>query len=248
MAKKTKEPIDNYTEDTELDESYRTQQGVLDASKRKAQQNADVSYQMLQKYLPIQNRASGMHGLGVSEGAMIDANNRYMSRMGDIEANHAVGSATLLNNYRAEKTAAQDKAYAEAVATLGSGAIATGDELDSYLSVMEGKVAPEQMEALKRSGEAMTTRIKTNHVTPRNGSFIQGDETAMYFEDNKGKFRVTVNEKDVVTDPQILKAAQKVGERESFMIGDKLYLKQNGKVYPVNTEDYQRLYNKFHTS
>jgi hypothetical protein len=70
----------------------------------------------------------------------------------------------------------------------------------------------------------------------------------MYFEDNKGKFRVTVNEKDVVTDPQIVKAAQKVGERESFMIGDKLYLKQNGKVYPVNTEDYQRLYNKFHTS
>lgn len=244
MAKKTKEPIDNYTEDTELDESYRTQQGVLDASKRKAQQNADVSYQMLQKYLPIQNRASGMHGLGVSEGAMIDANNRYMSRMGDIEANHAVGSATLLNNYRAEKTAAQDKAYAEAVATLGSGAIATGDELDSYLSVMEGKVAPEQMEALKRSGEMGVVRVKTNQLTPESGGDVFN---RLHMKDDQGEYNVTF-EVTAIEDPNILKASTGVNDNELFMIGDQFYYKRNGKVYPVKKDHYQRLYNKFHTS
>ena len=245
MAKKTKEPIDNYTEDTELDESYRTQQGVLDASKRKAQQNADVSYQMLQKYLPIQNRASGMHGLGVSEGAMIDANNRYMSRMGDIEANHAVGSATLLNNYRAEKTAAQDKAYAEAVATLGSGAYRSNEDIDQYLEGVVGKVSEQQADNLRKTADALRPEVaQTNHVEFKgfDGKSNLDAGQKIYLQDNYQDVYV-VESGGEVSDAGVLESAKSVDNGEAFLLGGKIYMKRAGKVYLVNerkdeTPDY----------
>lgn len=244
MAKK-KEPIDNYTENTELDESYRAQQGVLDASKRKAQQNADVSYQMLQKYLPIQNRAAGMHGLGVSEGAMIDANNRYVSRMGDIENSHAAGSAALLSNYQAEKAAAQDKKYTEAVATLGSGAYRSNEDIDRYLDGVVGKMSEQQADNLRKTADALRPELaQTNHVEFKgfDGKSNLDAGQKFYLQDNYLDVYV-VESGGEVSDAGVLESAKSVGDGEAFLLGDKIYLKRAGKVYLVNerkdeTPDY----------
>ncbi len=243
---KTKDPIDYYAGESELDESYRAQQAVLDAAKKKAQQSADVSYRTLQKYLPVQNRMNGMHGLGVSETAMIDANNRHASRRGEIEESHAAGSAALLNNYRTEKKTAQDEAYANAVAHLESGGVTTGRELDNYLAGLQGQVRPEQMEALTQHGNSRVTRVLTNNVNAGKGGLIQGDVTRLSFKDDKGSFTVSFNENDKIEDPNILKAAREVADKESFMIGDQIYVKMNGNVYPASTDHYHRMYQKFY--
>lgn len=243
---KTKDPLEYYTEDTELDESYRERQKVLDAAKKNAQQQADVSYQMLQKYLPVQNRMNGMHGLGVSETSLIDANNRHQSRLGEIEESYAAGSSALFDNYRAEKKTAQDEAYANAVELLESGAITTGKELDAYLADLQGKVRAEQMESLVQRGNNAMPRIRTNNVTTQSNTFVKDDVTDLFFEDDKGNFRVSYNASDKVEDPTILNAAREVKNRESFMIGDQLYLKINGNVYPITTDHYQRMYRKFY--
>ena len=108
--------LDQYTL---LAESYKKQQEVLDAGRRNALQRAGISFDTLNKYLPMMNRANGLSGLGVSETASIDAYNKYLSSMGSIEQQHSADSASLLDNYSAERRALvreeQEKAEEEAL-------------------------------------------------------------------------------------------------------------------------------------
>ena len=143
------EPIDNYATDSAMDQSYRAQQAQLDTAKKNAQQSAAVSYDLLKKYLPLQNQMNGLSGLGVSDSALIEANNNYVAQQGQIAQTHAADSAALLENYRAEQTASQDTAYNEAYAVISNGMYHTFEELDNYLAEVKDDVSPEQYARLE---------------------------------------------------------------------------------------------------
>ncbi len=97
----------------ELINSYSTAKESLDKNKRTAEQNASITYDKLKKYLPMQIKAQGLDGLGVSESAMLQAHNNYANQMGEIARNYSADMATLdsdkiskmneLDGYRMEK-------------------------------------------------------------------------------------------------------------------------------------------------
>ena len=241
-TKKTKEPIDNYAEDSELAESYREQQKLLDSAKRKEKQSADISYRTLQKYLPVQNKMNGMSGLGVSESATIEANNRYVSRMGEIDESHAAASAALLNNYRTDQKNEQDAAYATAREHIESGAITTGTDLDRYLTSMEGNISNEQMELLTQYGNQVIPRVKRTDES--SGAIFRYTDGTVRTHFNGAAIEVDSNNK--VTDSNIISAARDVANNETFMIGDKIYFKMDGEIYTAETKDYDLVYKKFY--
>lgn len=238
---KTKDPLEYYTEDTELDAGYRERQKVLDTSKKKAQQSADVSYQTLLKYLPTQNRMNGMHGLGVSETSLIDANNRYQSRLAQIEAAHAAGSAELLANYRTEKKTEQDAVYQDAVSQLSSGTYTTNEDLDRYLERVAGSVSTDQAAHLEKMVEGM------RYEKPRVADVRVAKEQGSYFVLNDGErdYEIMQDVNTNVSDEDVLRAAQEISNGGFFVVGDMIYRKIDGKVHPIiHHGDYDALYEK----
>ncbi len=111
----SKEWWNNYYDDQKntLLENYSGAQEKLDTEKKQAQQNASIAYDRLKKYLPMQLKAQGLGGLGVSESAMIQAQNNYINQMGNIGSEYSANVAELesnktnalseLENYRVNK-------------------------------------------------------------------------------------------------------------------------------------------------
>lgn len=101
----------------------------LDKSKTQSQQQASVMYDKLKKYLPVQVKAQGLGGLGVSESTLLDAYNKYSSAMGSIESDYQQNRTSLDNNYQDNKRSiesdrdsainAANNAYDNTVANIG---------------------------------------------------------------------------------------------------------------------------------
>lgn len=114
--------LDYYkTKGAAAEESYRSASNALSKSTEEKLRRAAVSYDLLKKYLPIENERAGLTGLGVSESAGIEARNGYARRVGEIESAHAEEKAALDATYQKEKSAlaehyAKSKSESEALA------------------------------------------------------------------------------------------------------------------------------------
>lgn len=84
----------------ELERYYNLANESLEREKDLAQQNASIMYDKLKKYLPEQIKAQGLGGLGVSESAMLDAYNAYLSSMGTIASDYQKNKTSIENNYQ----------------------------------------------------------------------------------------------------------------------------------------------------
>lgn len=84
----------------EFERYYNLAKQSLDQEKTSAQQNASIMYDKMKKYLPEQIKAQGLGGLGVSESAMLDAYNTYMSNMGAIASDYQKNKTSIENNYQ----------------------------------------------------------------------------------------------------------------------------------------------------
>lgn len=89
-------------------ENYTAAKDTFDKNKRQSQQNASITLDKLKKYLPMQIKAQGLGGLGVSESSMLQAYNNYSRDMGAIESEHA------------QKMSDLERAYGENVGNLES--------------------------------------------------------------------------------------------------------------------------------
>lgn len=249
-----------------MDQSYRAQQEQLNTAKRNAQQNASVSYELLKKYLPIQNQMNGLSGLGVSESAAIDASNRYVSQLGQIEQQHAANSAELLENYRTEQAAAQNEAYDEAYARIANGTYHTFDELDRYVKSVEDKVSPEQYAQLTSLQSFLENDLDEQARVAKYEEQKKYDEmedrsirTGAYYSTGKvaadktisvqvlngqGTSDYRIRIQNVVIDPDIIAKAQKYGKNTAFLYDGELYLNRQGNVYWLERgkKDYDALY------
>lgn len=247
----TEDPIDRYATDSTIDQSYRAQQAQLDTAKKNAQQSAAVSYELLKKYLPIQNQMNGLSGLGVSESALIEANNNYVAQQGQIEQTHAADSAALLENYRAEQTAAQDTAYNEAYAMITNGTYHTFEELDNYLEGVKDKVSDEQWAQLEYLSNYVKNDTATqemveeykNASTPdhsvrtgvyfnrdKNGGGIDNGEVIRLKAGNK-EYKVKVGAE--VTEYAVLDEARKYGVNTAFIYRNTMYVNIGGVTYSL---------------
>ncbi len=81
----------------QLKQRYAANMSALDESKRQSQQNASITLDKLKKYLPMQLKAQGLNGLGVSETSMLQAYNNYMNNMGEIENTYQNNKTNLIN-------------------------------------------------------------------------------------------------------------------------------------------------------
>jgi hypothetical protein len=92
------------SEIAKLEENYGKATDSLDTSKRNSQQNASITLDKLKKYLPMQIKAQGLGGLGVSESSMLQAYNDYNNTMSDIASDYNTNKTSLETSYNESKS------------------------------------------------------------------------------------------------------------------------------------------------
>lgn len=92
-----------YLNNQTLQNQYNTALQGLEANKKASQQNADITMQKLQKYLPEYVRSQGLGGLGISALAGTQAYNNYLTSMSDIASNYGSARSELEQNYLSSK-------------------------------------------------------------------------------------------------------------------------------------------------
>lgn len=177
-----------------LSAGYTDAQKQLEEAKKNRQETASVNLDLLQKYLPLQNRANGLTGLGVSETATLDAYNQYAARMGNIEQSYVADSTALQQEYDAQKnalekerqtkqetlydnyqnalTSEQDLIYSEAMARLKEKDFSSTEEMEKYIASVAEDVSETQYKQLSEKAETYKTlgtfdkpAVKTAGVT-----------------------------------------------------------------------------------
>ena len=158
-----------------LMELYGGTQDKLDAEKRNSQQMASITYDKLKKYLPMQVKAQGLGGLGVSESTMLQAHNNYVNQMGQIGSDYSSKTADLeakrtsalgeLENYRTSKldeiqTNEWQAAYDNALTSIDNSGIFDPELMKLFTEQFRGKVSDSQFNALLARGEAVATANK----------------------------------------------------------------------------------------
>ena len=82
----------------DLSTYYSNEKKALIENQNKSKQEADITYQKLKKYLPLEARANGSNAIGLSEQMQLNAGNAYAQRIASIdsevnEQNRLVGQA-----------------------------------------------------------------------------------------------------------------------------------------------------------
>lgn len=98
------DPLYHYKRASEdAKEDYERAGKRLKADTDESLRRASVSYELLKKYLPIENERAGLSGLGVSESTGIEAHNAYRKRVHEIESRHDENQAALDSAYKKER-------------------------------------------------------------------------------------------------------------------------------------------------
>ena len=98
---------------SKLEEYYKRSLETFDEGKKKSQQRASITLDKLKKYLPMQIKAQGLEGLGVSESTMLKAYNNYNSDMGAIERDYQQNKSTLETKYQDDRSNIESKRTGE---------------------------------------------------------------------------------------------------------------------------------------
>ena len=121
-------------------DKYNTAQSQLEESRVRAKKEAGFNNTKLMKYMPSILKRQGLSGLGVSQSAVIAANNNYQTALTDIENDFQKNSADLLQNYNDAKLA-YDTQYNSQKAQLEQAEL---DKQEAAKEKAEQKTAAEQ--------------------------------------------------------------------------------------------------------
>lgn len=112
----------------------------LERAREAAKQEADIGFAKLQKYLqPSARTAAQGYSQGLSETAMIAAENSRQRAHAAADAAYTSGYNDLMAQYRTEKTAEQDALYADVMGIIDGGEWNTTADLHKYLYGEDGK-------------------------------------------------------------------------------------------------------------
>lgn len=258
-------PYDPYYDNkrTALGEQKASDLKDLDAYRVHQRQEAAINNELLMKYLPQLNKASGLTGLGVAQSANVDALSRYQTNLGNIEKNYRRGVSDIESAYRtdlakiddaerAEIKGDQDSAYGLAWEYIASGGITDKDSLDRYLDGIDDTVSEKQLAQLKALGDSMvsesekTTEGKygTNvgkYIAPETNGNAELEaatnlETVGSVVKVNGNGTTFVLESNGIADDAAQEAASgnDIKNGDVFYFNKGIYLKQNGRVYALS--------------
>lgn len=123
-----------------LDEYMSERENELARAREAAKREADVGLMKLQKYLqPSARTAAQGYSQGLSETAMIAAENSRQRAHAAADAAYTAGYNDLMAQYRTEKKAEQDGLYADVMGIIDGGEWNTTADLAKYLYGEDGK-------------------------------------------------------------------------------------------------------------
>lgn len=167
-----------------LEAQYGRDSEALEKSRWRSQENARVSYEKLQKYLPTLMKQQGLSGLGVSQTAALRMNQSHANRMGQIESDYSDALRELSAQYAEGRSEIEQTAGSEALA--------------AYQIYLDNKYNQDVLDLQKNSLEYDRTRNETldteakqkelyddivNKITE--GEFDTSEEMYNYIEKNK---------------------------------------------------------------
>lgn len=181
--------------------NYKASIDALEKSKKSQQQAADIAMRKMQKYLPQQLKAQGLHGLGISETAQIDAQNQYVSQMGQIAQAHDAQRAAVENDFnqnllslyeahKGEKKEIGKDNYNVALDTIENWA-GSADELAEYVSTLDRDDV---------GGEGYYNALINAYKTKESSSYQEILNVAEGFDDPGERYEYLRSVKDKIPD------------------------------------------------
>ena len=236
-----------------IDSQYNATKTALDDSARQQRIKADISNRRLMKYLPQVLKSQGLSGnLGASESAMIDANNKYTTALGQIDTNYNQGIAAL-NNQRQESMLGlygEAKAGMESKYTDLAGNISSWDgdyasligHLEEYKDILTDDQYNNLLNEAKANKESITNNYELKEKYIGESRKVSGLKEETKAGDNINvnldgtTYKVEIgNEYDATDKETIMQRAKDKGinSGEVFYFGGKVYLMQGEKLYVV---------------
>ena len=164
-----------------FDKNHASEFEDLDRNRGASQQMASINYEKLKKYLPVQLKAQGLSGLGMSESAMLEAGAKYANDMTDIE-----------NDYWTQKNIRKneiyDKNYENAPTIIDTSRFSDKDEMSNYIKdTFKGEVRDTDYQNLLTYGESVVEKNQKQNFEDakeyiKNHTFKIEDELNNYLE------------------------------------------------------------------
>lgn len=143
----------------------------LAAERSTAEQSASITHDLMQKYLPQQLRAQGLGNLGVSDSAMLEANNNYLSTMAGLAGDFSERALTL------EEAYGQGKLERE---------LAKADEVKGVLDAYRTKAETEAQKAEEEAKAAQEAEFVNLDTIITEGYYNTPSELRAYLDAHKG--------------------------------------------------------------
>lgn len=246
-----------------LDQYKDDKQKELERKKNAAIQEANVSAQKLQKYLqPSEAMARKGYSQGMTETAMIAADNSRQRAIAAAENDYSAAHTELLNQYRTEKKAESDALYNDILSTIESGEWNTTADLENYinqnsegltdfqkqqlqnkLNFYKGNPDQQAAEDLMRGVYVMDPDeiSEVDYDAVRAASTDEAWDAAANNQRN-GDFEITIGDEDydvefgegVVLPHDFLK---KVNDGGLIIVDGKLHIRMGNRFFIVNSRD-----------
>ena len=165
---------------SEIERAYGVGLGDLQKNRVQQRQEAAINNELLMKYLPQLNKASGLTGLGVAQSANVDALSRYQTNLGNIEDTYQRGKTSLdetressirdvnrayetdiakiYADERTEMVEKEDRIRENALMYIESGVFETEEELNAFVDGLS--VSDETKAEIKSLGMAQVKKIE----------------------------------------------------------------------------------------
>lgn len=233
-----------------LRKNYGASVSELDASARRAKEEAAISHELLKKYLPTTMRAIGMDGAGSADSLSLQALSNYQNNLADIATGYNASKANLdmdlnsrlseLERYRSDDYDAIDAKYdamAEEASTVAYGEVSSYIEnsIAEYLSDgrTDGKLSPAEYDQLEGYLRESPNLTDTDRATLEN--YLKGYERYVRSTDEQN----ALNEAQAKSD-----AAEKTKDKAKVVGGTSYASNGKGDNFKLSYEGSKYLVQK----
>lgn len=216
-----------------LKKNYGTSVSELDASTKRAKEEAAISHELLKKYLPTTMRAIGIEGTGSADSLSLQALSNYQNNLADITTSYNASKATLdkdlnsrlseLERYKNDDYDTIDAKYdakAEAESTVAYGEVSSYIEnsIAEYLSDgrTDGKISQAEYDQLESYLKESPNLTDTDRATLEN--YLKGYE----------RYVRSADEQSALNEAQAKKSAAEKTKDKAKVVGGTAYA-SNGK-------------------
>lgn len=231
---------DTYRNNQQRQSDYESRIASLDKSKSQSQQNASIAYDKLKKYLPVQIKAQGLGGLGVSESSLLNAYNEYASKLGSIENDYQDRRSSLeeaysqdnlqswlaskdnvegiFSGYQTQFENAQRQTYQDAVNTISQSVETDESKILDYVEQLKNHLSDDGYLDLVRKAKQKAQDNQQTKLKEDKSAALDAIRNRLYLYQKEGDY-----------------------------VGGLAYLEKNKDLFGADSQEYQAQYNDFST-